>query len=306
MLLVVLAAVAIVCAVGLLWWTVSLERPANGTATRNLTAGLGPPTDLRQAVLARSGHDRAVEPAVSWLAQRARRLTPAGKLEALERRILLAGAPQGWTLERVLAAKVGLGAGAAAVAGLLLLRGGGPPTILTAAILVTLGFFGPDLALKNRAEKRQHAVRNALPDTLDQLTISVEAGLAFEAAVARAGRTTNGALADELVRMLQDVQAGMNRMEAMRAMADRVHVSEVRTFVTAVLQAEQYGVPIAKVLRVQAGELRVQRRRRAEERAMKLPVKILFPTVLCIFPTLFIVLLGPAAIQIFRDVFGKL
>jgi tight adherence protein C len=167
-----------------------------------------------------------------------------------------------------------------------------------------IGWFAPDGLLGGRADRRQKAIRQALPDTLDQVTISVEAGLGFEAALARTARSGEGPLAEELLRTLQDVQAGMSRAEAMKRLVDRTDVDELRHFVLAIVQAESYGVPIAQVLRVQSHELRVKRRQQAEERAQKLPVKILFPVVLCILPTMFIVLLGPAAIRVANTLGG--
>jgi tight adherence protein C len=279
------------------WWALSGERP-NATVARNLASGLAPVTDLRRAMLAHSASERALVPAVERLAARARRLTPAGMLDALERRVLLAGVPADWPIERVLAAKLVLGAAGATTGVALLL---GQPSALNLALaagFAALGWFTPDIVLHGRADRRQKEIQRALPDTLDQVTISVEAGLGFEAALARAGRTGAGPLAEELRRTLQDVHAGMARSDALKALVGRTDVPELRHFVSAVLQAESYGVPIAQVLRVQAGELRVKRRQRAEERAMKLPVKVVFPLVLCILPTLFIVILGPAAIRI--------
>ena len=160
------------------------------------------------------------------------------------------------------------------------------------------GYLLPDLLLSNAATNRQKRIRLELPDTLDQMTIGVEAGLGFEAAMARAGRSGDGPLAEELVRTLQEVQAGMSRADAMRGLAERNDVAELRQFVLAVRQAETYGIPIAQVLRAQAAELRVKRRQRAEEQAMKLPVKVIFPLVLCILPAIFVVVLGPAAIRV--------
>jgi tight adherence protein C len=139
-----------------------------------------------------------------------------------------------------------------------------------------------------------------LPNTLDQMLISVEAGLGFEAAMARAGQNGTGALAQELVRTLQDIQVGRPRQEAYAALAARSSVQDLRSFVRAVVQADKYGIGIAKVLRMQAKQSRIKRRQRAEEKAMKLPVKVLFPLLLCIFPVLFIVILGPAAINIIK------
>ena len=289
---------AVVGATLILWRTLVADRGASRGASQNLFVGGAPAVDLRQALLARSATDRAVKPTVASLARSARRLTPVGRIAALERRIVIAGGSQRWPLERVLAAKVALGLTGLAMGGLFVLRGPSAFNVLLAGGLVALGFWLPDILLQNRATKRQLAVQRALPDTLDQLTITVEAGLAFDASIARSARTSSGPLTDELRRVLQDTPAGMSRREALRGLADRVDVPELRSFTTAVSQAEQYGVPIAEVLRVQAKEQRTKRSQRAEEQAMKLPVKLLFPTVVFIFPVMFIVLLGPAAIQI--------
>jgi tight adherence protein C len=299
----ILGSAAVAATLPLLWWALSGERAPAGVA-RNLTSGLTGPVDVRTELLARSAADRALGPAVERWAARVRRVTPVGRIEALERRILLAGTPRSWTLERVLAAKLVL-----ALLGLVfgLLRLLGAPGLLSMVMAVgapVIGWFAPDGLLGGRADRRQKAIRQALPDTLDQVTISVEAGLGFEAALARTARSGEGPLAEELLRTLQDVQAGMSRAEAMKRLVDRTDVDELRHFVLAILQAESYGVPIAQVLRVQSHELRVKRRQQAEERAQKLPVKILFPVVLCILPTMFIVLLGPAAIRVANTLGG--
>jgi tight adherence protein C len=203
----------------------------------------------------------------------------------------------------VLAAKLVLAITGVAFGLLLVASRPGALTALTLLVAPLLGWFAPDAILAGRADRRQQAIRLALADTLDQVTISVEAGLAFESALARTGRSSKGPLAEELLRTLQDVQAGMSRGEALKRLVERVEVDELHHFVLAIIQAESYGIPIAQVLRVQSGELRVKRRQLAEERAQKLPVKILFPLVLCILPTIFIVLLGPAALRM-SEVFG--
>jgi tight adherence protein C len=298
----ILGAAAVAATPVLLWWALAGDRTA-AVVSRNLTTALGGPVDVRGAVLDRSARERALEPAVERWAARARRLTPAGRIERMERRILLAGTPRDWTLERVLAAKLVLGIIGVAFGLLLVASKPGPLTVLALIGAPLLGWFAPDALLAGRADRRQEAIRIALPDTLDQVTISVEAGLGFEAALARTGRTGKGPLAEELLRTLQDVQAGMSRGEALKRLVDRVEVDELHHFVLAVVQAESYGIPIAQVLRVQSGELRVKRRQRAEERAQKLPVKILFPLVFCILPVLFIVLLGPAILRV-SEVFG--
>lgn len=295
---VIVAAIAVAAAVPLLWWSVSGARDASrGSVALNLSGGKGP-TDLRQVILNQSASQRAVRPAVGMLAERARRLTPAGLLQSLERRVRLAGSPDAWPMERVLAAKLLLCV-AGVFVGLFVFSARG--TLLWALValgIVALGYFTPDLLLYNIADKRQKAMKQELPDTLDQMTICVEAGLGFESAMARAARSGIGELARELRRTLQEIQIGIPRGQALRNLLDRADVDDLKHFVLAVLQAESYGVPIAQVLRIQAGELRVKRRQRAEEQAMKIPIKVLFPLVFCIMPTLFIVLLGPAAVRI--------
>lgn len=297
-LVVVFGALAVVAALPLLWWAISGATTTSAAVSRNLTAGTAIQTDYRQVLLAHSARDRAVAPAADRLAERARRLTPNGVLENLERRILLAGVPGSWPLERLLVAKLVAGAAAAGVGVLWFLGAPGVLRLLVATGGAAFGYFLPDILLYNAAQKRQLAMRRELADTLDQMTISVEAGLAFDAAMARAARSGEGPLHRELGRTMQDVQAGMTRSEALKALVARTEVDDLRHFVLAVVQAEAYGVPIARVLRVQASEMRIKRRQRAEETAMKLPVKILFPMILFIFPVIFIVLLGPAAIRI--------
>lgn len=292
-----LGALLVAGAIPACWWALSGSRLEVDVA-RNLRSGLRVDTDLRQAMLAHSAQDRVVGPALERLSELGRRMTPAGALDRLERRILLAGAPRGWTMERVLTAKVLLCSGPALLLVLRALLGPSTGFLVTMLALAVAGWFAPNLVLLHRSQERQAEIQRALPDTIDQVTLVVEAGLGFDSAVARAARTGEGPLAQELVRMLQDIQAGMSRADALRRLVDRTDVPELRRFVLAVLQADGYGVPIAQVLRVQAGELRVKRRQLAEERAMKLPVKILFPLVMCIFPAMFIVLLGPAALDI--------
>jgi tight adherence protein C len=286
-----------------LWWALS-GRSGRAVVAANLNSGLHVVSDMRQALLAHSARDRALSPAIERLARRARRLTPGGMVASLERRILLAGAPDAWTIDRTLAAKLVLGGAGALFGSLKFLASGGAGSLALGVTVTTLGLFTPDLVLYNKAEKRQESIQRALPDTIDQITISVEAGLGFEAALARAGQAGEGPLADELIRTLQDSQAGMSRADSLRRLVERTNVPELRHFVVAMLQAESYGVPIAKVLRVQSKELRIARRQRIEEKAMKLPVKILFPLVLCIFPCIFLILLGPAAIRL-ADLFSS-
>jgi tight adherence protein C len=251
---------------------------------------------MRHALLEHSASDRVIDPLMARLAKTARKLTPSGMLESLERRIVVAGVSR--TLDQVLAAKAGLALVGALFGVIWLIGHPGMGSVLFLGAAAAFGGFLPDLLLYNQAQKRRAKVELSLPDTLDQITISVEAGLGVEAAMARSGRSGKGPLAEELIRTLQDVQAGRSRAEALRALSDRTQVPDLNRVVLAMIQAESYGVPISRVLHIQAAELRTKRRQRAEERAMKMPVKVLFPLVVCIFPSLFIVLLGPAAIRI--------
>ena len=243
-------------------------------------------------------------PAIAALARGARRLTPAGRVDALERRILLAGAPASMPLERALALKLLLGLTGLALGALRFAAAPSGQNFVVGCLLVVIAYRLPDLVLSIRADKRQKAIRRELPDTLDQITISVEAGLGFEAAVARAARSGRGPLAEELIRVLQDIQAGLGRPVALRSLLDRTDVPELKQFIGALLQAESYGIPVAQILRTQAAELRVKRRQRAEERAMKLPVKLIFPLVFCFLPGIIIVTVAPAAIQLSRTFFA--
>ncbi len=278
------------------WWTTRSRSSGAAVAA----GGAGGPVDLRRIDLQRSPIDRVLRPLLAGIGKRARRLTPGGWVAALERRIELAGASEAWPVERVLAVKA-LVSFAGVLAGVAAVRSHASPTLLAVAAIATVaGYFVPDMVIGSRAKERQGLIENELADSLDQITISVEAGLGFEGAMARAARTGRGPLAHEFMRALQEMQLGASRHEALRNLAERTDVPDLRSFIFAVIQAEGYGLPIAHVLRVQSSELRDKRKIRAEERALKVPVKIIFPLVSCIFPSLFIVLLGPAAIRIWR------
>ena len=169
---------------------------------------------------------------------------------------------------------------------------------------IAVGYFAPDIIIQKRAEARQLAIQEELPDVLDQVTISIESGLGFEAAFARIGERRTGPLAEEIVRTVQDMRLGMSRRDAYQALADRTDVDDLRRFVKSIVQAEKYGVSISSVVRTQATEIRFKRRTRAEGKALKVPVKVLFPLLVCILPVLFIVVLTPAVISI-SETFSK-
>lgn len=227
-----------------------------------------------------------------------KRLTPSGYAAKLDRWLALAGRPESMPLEKLIIAKPLLALGGALLGIFLISKAPTPQNMGVGLFITALLYFVPDFLVYNKGVKRQKTIELELPNTLDQMLISVEAGLGFEGAMARAGAYGEGPLAQELKRTLQDIQVGRPRQESYLAMAERSSVQDLRSFVRAVIQADKYGIGIANVLRVQAKQARVKRRQRAEEKAMKLPVKVLFPLLFFIFPVLFIVLLGPAAINV--------
>jgi tight adherence protein C len=242
---------------------------------------------------------RVVAPNAERFAGVGRRLARSGVEARIQRRLDIAGNPAGWDLDRILGVKV-LTLTLLGALGLLYGLSAGYSPMRLLIVVVGLGLLGlvvPDLLLYNAGEKREALMRRALPDALDMLTISVEAGLGFDAAVLKVARNTTGPLAQELSRLLQEMQLGVGRMDAMRAMGERSTIKELRSFCQAMVQADQLGVPIGRVLRIQSKEMRVQRRQVAEEKAQKVPVKIMIPLVLFILPSLFIIVMGPAAIK---------
>jgi tight adherence protein C len=264
------------------------------------------PVPLRQQQLEVPFADRVVGPLTQRFVGAGRRLTPDERLEQIRRRLDLAGNPPGWDVDRVLGLKA-LGLLVGIFAGLVvppLLGAGVRGIFLTTVGLALLGWFGPTMWIYQVGYDRKEQMRRELPDALDLLTISVEAGLAFDAALAQVARNSEGPLAKELFRVLQEMQIGTGRIDALRAMADRTDVDELRIFVGAMVQADTFGIPIANVLRVQSKEMRIKRSQRAEEKAQQVPVKILFPLIFCILPALFIVVMGPAGIKIFEQFRG--
>ncbi|BCW72294.1 type II secretion system F family protein [Arthrobacter sp. NicSoilB8] len=283
--LVLLALLLVSLPLGYLAWSwLSVDRKSERAARELLALGrdtAGPAGQEQSKLVERIGY----------------RLTPAGYIRRLDRLVSLAGRPASLPLGRVLAAKPLLGL-LGALLGLYLSGAGPTPVLKLVGIFVALlGYFIPDLLLYSKGQERQKVMQLELANTLDQMLISVEAGLGFEGAMARAGENGKGPLAEELVRTLQDMQVGRSRRESYLALAERTSIPELRSFVQAVVQADTYGIAVSTVLRIQAKVMRVKRRQRAEEKAMKLPVAILFPLLFFIFPVLFIAILGPAIIN---------
>jgi tight adherence protein C len=237
----------------------------------------------------------------------AKRLSGSDAPERIRKRLDVAGNPPGWTVERVQAGKV-IGAVTLFLVSLALTALMG--TSLTMRIVVVIGatavgWFGPNLYLYQKVHDRSKRMQRDLPDAIDLMTISVESGLAFDAAVQQVARNTEGPLADEFSRVLREMQIGQGRAEALRGLSERTEVDDLKSFVTAMVQADSFGIPIANVLRIQSSEMRTKRRQRAEEQAQKVPVKITVPLIFCILPTLFIAVMGPAVLHIMDSFAGK-
>jgi tight adherence protein C len=280
------AALAMTSSVVILGWAL-LSRPSAAVvqARENLVRGI----ELHTGDRRRGGRG---------LGAIAHGLTPSGTIARLDRLAATAGRPAAWPVPKLVAAKLVLATTVGLLGTVLVAGRPGALSVLLAVVVTGVCYFVPELLLKSRGQERQQAIALELADTLDQMTIAVEAGLGFESAMARAGRNGKGPLAEELVRTLQDIAVGQPRRDAYLALAERTGVPDLRRFIRAVVQADAYGVSIADVLRTQAKEMRLKRRQRAEEKAMQIPVKVIFPLILCILPTLFIVLLGPAVLDI--------
>ncbi|ALV44525.1 secretion system protein [Arthrobacter alpinus] len=234
------------------------------------------------------------------------RLAPKSYAAWLQKLLNRAGRPAGMPLPRLLVVKPLL-AVAVFLLGVLFISGRVSTTgVLLLAAAVILAYFIPDVILDSRGKDRQEEITMELPNTLDQMLISVQAGLGFESAMAKAATTGKGPLTLELNRTLQDIQMGRPRAESYMALVERTQVADLKSFVRAIIQADKYGISISRVLKTQADELRTKRRQRAEEKAMKIPVTILFPLIFTILPVLFIVILSPAIISVVKMFSGGL
>jgi tight adherence protein C len=290
----------VVCSVVVLVWALTAERELDSTHA-NLGRG-GMLTDSRQIALSASAKTRIVEPMFDSIARRARGFTSAAMGERVQRKLDLAGLHEkGWTVERMLVIRFAALASGVVLILLILSAGTGRQSLGLALLVGAIAYLGPEAVLNRKAGERQGQIEKALPDVIDQLTVSVEAGLGFDAAMARSAEGRSGPLADELARVLQDLQVGVDRQTALDRLVERTEVPDLRAFVTAVRQSTRHGLPIANVLRVQSQELREKRRARVEEKAAQLPVKIVFPLVFCILPSLFVIILGPAGINIMES-----
>jgi tight adherence protein C len=252
--------------------------------------------------------ERVLQPLLGRAQGLGRKFSPDDAAERIRTKLELAGNPSGWTVERVLAGKVVGFVGALVVSLALMLTLGIPflPTLVLVILAALGGYQAPNFYLYQRAYNRKEQLQRDLPDAIDLLTISVESGLGFDQAVQQVARNTEGPLADEFARMLQEMQIGRSRSSALRQLGERTDLPELRAFVSAMVQADAFGIPVGQVLRVQSSEIRVKRRQWAEEKAQKVPVKILIPMIFCILPCLFLAVLGPAGITIYDNFSGRL
>ena len=262
-------------------------------------------SSLTEAELTLPFFERAVRPTFEKLSTALARAMPNAQRQALQDKINLAGRPAGltaggFTALRILSLLVGTSAGLAVGA---LVNDGTLVLVVATAVGFVLGLLVPEAGLNYRVRRRQKMILLGLPSALDLLTISVEAGLGFDAALARVAEKYRNPLTAEIQITLNEIRLGRARLEALEDLGRRSKVEELNNFCQAIIQSEQLGVAIANVLRIQSEEIRRRRRQRAEEAGQKAPLKMLFPMVFCIFPTLFLVLLGPAFIVVSNTVF---
>ena len=277
-----------------------------GSATERVEARLAEygsraqPVTLEDLVLAQPFSHRIVRPMVSAIARFVARFTPQQSLEATRHKLELAGRPNNWGPAEFWGVRALAGVLMAVLVFLLLSTSRQPlrQSLLYSGLMGALGFYLPVAWLGSKIRKRQEEIIKALPDALDLLTICVEAGLGFDAAMSKVTEKWDNELSRAFGRAIQEIRLGKLRREALRSMADSVGVTDLSSFVAAVIQADQLGVSIAKVLRIQSEQMRIKRRQRAEELARKAPVKMMIPLILLIFPSIYIILLGPAILLV--------
>jgi tight adherence protein C len=261
------------------------------------------PVSMEEVEMSLSFSDRVLVPVVRGLANLVVRFTPQQTLESTAHKLEVAGlsrrmsASEFWSIRLV--ATIGL----SALIYFLMVRFNVQPSkrLMYAGGMALLGYILPGMWLQSTIDRRKQGIVKALPDALDLLTICVEAGLGFDSAMRRVAEKWESDLSMEFGRVLQEIQLGKMRRDALRAMSERLDVADVTTFIAAVIQAEQLGVSLAKVLRIQSDQMRIKRRQRAEKKAQEAPVKMVIPMVFLIFPSLLVVLLGPAAFQVLRS-----
>jgi tight adherence protein C len=292
-----IALVTVAVAVAYIAFTVGTRVQDSGRSANRRLVDLQANPDIMQTSLV----DRAVVPVFRRLGSLGMRITPQAWVSRTRQRLIRADwypavDESSWAAIRVLSLLAGAG-----VFFWLARFTTGNESLILLIICALGGYAGPDQVLNRRIDERVRSIERDLPDIIDLLVISIEAGMGFEAALGRVVDHVPGELSDEFGRMLQETRVGVSRHEAMLSLAERTDVDDLNSFVLAMNQADTFGVSVGRMLRVQADEMRTRRRQRAQERAFAAPVKMVFPLVFCIFPSIFVILLGPAAINIFRN-----
>ena len=287
------ASCAMVATLAVFWGVIALRQPDPIRARLNEV--MPEARSLEELELQQPFSQRVLRPFLRGLARFIQSRTPQSTLDGIRRSLLLAGSPGNLDVRDFLGIK-GLSALFCAALTLFIMSGVVSTLMLFGALAVAgfVGYMLPNLWLRGRIQARQKEIQRTLPDALDLLTISVEAGLGFEAALVRVTQKWRNALSDEFSHALAEMRMGVSRRDALTAIVSRTDVADVATFIAAIVQADQLGVSIARVLHTQAAQMRTQRRLRAEELAHKAPVKMVFPMIFLIFPALYVIILGPA------------
>ena len=296
----------VVMALALALVVIGLRRPAREVVIEERLAQFGSRVpSLEDLELQEPFKDRVLVPLIRSVSGRVGRLMPQRNQDALRQKLQQAGAPRGLGATEFTGLRLVLSLGFGGGLFILLLIGGGSATLTVLMPLVTavIGYMLPGVWLDRRIKERQTEIVRALPDAIDLLTISVEAGLGFDPALARVVEKWDNALTREFGRMLSEIRMGQSRRDAMRDLMKRVNVDDLNVFLSAIIQADQLGVSITQVLRVQSRQMRMRRRQRAEELAHKAPIKMIFPMVLLIFPAIYVVVLGPVVPRIWESLF---
>jgi tight adherence protein C len=247
--------------------------------------------------------ERLITPISEWLSRWALRVNPRSSTDSVRQKLMAAGLGLRVTPTGFLAFKGFLALGGIFVGSLIGSGKGFGGVLMGSMFIGAIGFFGPDYALTLKSRGRKEKVKADLPDALDLLAVSVEAGLGFDASLAKINEHMEGPLAEEFGLTLSEMRIGEGRQEALKRLSERVDAQELSAFTRAIIQADQLGTSLGRILRVQAADARLRRQAAAEEKAMKAPIKMLFPTVLFIFPAMFLVILGPAILNV-QKLFG--
>ncbi len=305
--LLIITLMAFISSFLLVWSIMSYAKRDSIAVSSRLNSIMESETGYESSELNSPIYARVFKPILDSIGRFMMRITPAEMLSSMETKIIKGGNPGNLTVKEWanIQALLALGLPALTCAICWKIRANAGFAILFIFIEIILAFVLPGFILGKIITARQKVILNSLPDIIDLLTVSVEAGLGFDGALMKVVEKKPGPLAAEFEKVLQEIKVGRQKRDALKDLAERIDIQDLTAFIGSVVQADQFGVGIANVLRIQAGQIRLQRRQRAQERAMKVPVKMLLPMVIFIFPTLFIVLLGPVIIQMVQQ-FSKM